>query len=298
MKSCWVSGFLAVGLCTSSFAQQSRITPPRNLTATGVSTSEIDLAWTDASNNETGFRVESATSSRGPWSLLVNTAPNAVSFADTGLVSATARFYRVRAFNATASSRFSNIASASTQSGGGTGNTNTVGYIGASVTADAIEGYFSVGGDNFWPSAGPAIGGGSISKWAANNGLYWQTFDQMRAQHPGTKIIWWELVTSQQNAADNFDNAVKVVTLLRQRIPDAVLYVSAQEDYSGGSVCDNSGADGPVRMQTVVDQLVAGGYALPGPVMGPLGPSQLRDECHADTAGKQLLGNQLRAFFD
>lgn len=291
---CVVVSLVMVGAVASA----QRILPPRNLTATGVSTSQINLAWVDASNNETGFRLERAAAAPGPWSLLATTAPNAISFADTGLPAAATRYYRVRAFNAAATSRFSNTASATTQSAGGTGSTNIVGYIGASVTVYAVDGYHQIGGDNLWPSVGPAYGGGSIAKWSMNGGQYWQTFDQMRARFPGTNIIWWELVTSQENPADNFDNAVKVVALLRQRMPDALLYVSAQEDYTLGHVCPNSGANGPARMQAVADQLVAGGYALPGPVMGPLSPSQMETDCHPNTDGQQLLGNQLRDFFD
>ena len=46
-----------------------------------------------------------------------------------------------------------------------------------------------------------------------------------------------------------------------------------------------------------VDQLVADGIALPGPVMGPLAEDETIDGCHANEAGMALMGEQLVDFF-
>jgi hypothetical protein len=282
---------------TTVDAQLSRLPAPRDLTATPVSVSQINLAWSEISTDEAGFRVERAAGSSGPWSQLARLGANVTNFSHTGLAAGTTVFYRVRAFRGRSVSAPSNVASATTQSGGG-GIAGPVGYIGASVTVYAIDGHRQVGGTSLWPSVGPDYGGGSISRWATDGNQYWNTFDELRAQFPQTKTIWWELVTQNQNSADNFDNALRVLALLRQRMPDAVIYVSAQEDYTDGHVCPNSGADGPARMQAVADQLVAGGHALPGPIMGPLRPDEMETDCHPNTAGQAVLGNQLRDFFD
>ena len=81
------------------------ISAPSALTATPATGNRIDLAWTDNSTNETGFRVERC-SGAGCTSFAqigANTAANAVAFADTfSLAAATSYSYRVRAFGATA----------------------------------------------------------------------------------------------------------------------------------------------------------------------------------------------------
>ncbi len=71
---------------------------PTNLTATGVAYNQINLTWTDNSNNENGFEIYRSTSGTGPF-LKVGVAPaNTTSFADsTGLSATTKYFYRIKA---------------------------------------------------------------------------------------------------------------------------------------------------------------------------------------------------------
>jgi hypothetical protein len=95
---------------------------PSNLAATAVSSSEIDLTWLDNSTNETGFKVERAASSTGPWTQIGTAGANALSYSDrAGLAAATPYWYRVRAYNTAGDSAYSNTATATTlpASGGG-----------------------------------------------------------------------------------------------------------------------------------------------------------------------------------
>jgi fibronectin type 3 domain-containing protein len=85
---------------------------PSALSATAASASQINLSWSDNSSNETGFKVERATSSAGPWGQIGTTA--AASYADTGLSGSTTYWYRVRAYNTAGNSGYSNTASATT----------------------------------------------------------------------------------------------------------------------------------------------------------------------------------------
>ncbi len=84
------------------------------LTASSMSSTQINLAWSDNSNNETGFRVERAAAATGPFSSLVALGANATSYTNTNLTASTTYYYRVIAFNASGSAAPSNVASATT----------------------------------------------------------------------------------------------------------------------------------------------------------------------------------------
>jgi titin len=86
---------------------------PANLAATPVSKSQINLAWADLANNETGFKIERSID--GISFTQVGTAgANVTSFASTGLQGNKKYYYRVRANNSNGDSAYSNIASART----------------------------------------------------------------------------------------------------------------------------------------------------------------------------------------
>ena len=88
---------------------------PSSLTATVISTSQINLAWKDNSGIETGFKIERKTGSGGTYAQIATTGANGVSYANTGLASGTTYYYRVRAYNAAGNSGYSNEAGATTK---------------------------------------------------------------------------------------------------------------------------------------------------------------------------------------
>src|SRR4029077_15043161 len=55
-----LGGDSAYSNTASATTQATQTVPaaPSNLTATAVSTSQVNLSWTDNSNNETGFKIE------------------------------------------------------------------------------------------------------------------------------------------------------------------------------------------------------------------------------------------------
>ena len=75
---------------------------PSGMTATAASSTQINLTWTDNSNNETAFKVERATDSgfTHNLTLVTTTAANVTSYSNTGLAANTTYYYRVRATNA------------------------------------------------------------------------------------------------------------------------------------------------------------------------------------------------------
>jgi hypothetical protein len=86
---------------------------PSNLTATAVSSTEIDLAWTDNSANETGFKIERSTNGTS-FTQIATVSANVGSYSNAGLTKNKTYYYRVRAYNAAGNSAYSNTASATT----------------------------------------------------------------------------------------------------------------------------------------------------------------------------------------
>jgi hypothetical protein len=86
---------------------------PAALNATTVSSSQINLTWTDNANNESGFKIEQSTDGTS-FTQIASVGSNAVSFSVTGLTASTTYFYRVASFNTAGNSTFSNTASATT----------------------------------------------------------------------------------------------------------------------------------------------------------------------------------------
>jgi hypothetical protein len=96
---------------------------PGNLITTAISSSQINLSWTDNSSNETGFKIERKTGS-GSFSQIATVSANTTTYNNTGLTPLTTYVYHVRAYNAVGDSGFSNEASATTlPSGGGVDTT-------------------------------------------------------------------------------------------------------------------------------------------------------------------------------
>ncbi len=87
---------------------------PASLTAAAMSDSRIDLAWSDNSAFENGFVIERKTGPSGSWAEVGSTGENVSSFSDIGLESGTSYYYRVRAYNATGNSGYTNEAGATT----------------------------------------------------------------------------------------------------------------------------------------------------------------------------------------
>lgn len=92
---------------------------PGGLTATAASSSAINLAWSDNSNNETGFDIERSTDNAN-WAALASLGSNIQSYTNTGLTASTSYYYRVRAKNSAGSSSYSNVANATTLPAGST----------------------------------------------------------------------------------------------------------------------------------------------------------------------------------
>ena len=86
---------------------------PTLTSAKAISKSQIDVKWTDNSNNVAVFKIERSTNNNF-WSEIATVAAGQTSFSNLGLARNTTYSYRVRAINAAGNSSYSNIATART----------------------------------------------------------------------------------------------------------------------------------------------------------------------------------------
>lgn len=133
------------------------IAPPSGLTATAVSSSQIDLSWADNSTNETGFEVERSTDGVN-FSRATTMAANVTRFSDLGRSAATTYTYRVRAIGAGVASSYSTAASATTGAiapPSGTWSLTDIGSVGLSGSNEANGNIITVrgAGADIWENA-------------------------------------------------------------------------------------------------------------------------------------------------
>lgn len=93
------------------------VTPPAapsGLNATAISSSQINLAWTDNANNEDGFKIERSADGVN-FTQIATALAGVTAYSDTGLAASTPYHYRVFAYNMAGNSAApSNVASATT----------------------------------------------------------------------------------------------------------------------------------------------------------------------------------------
>jgi len=81
---------------------------PTGLTATVISSTQIDLSWTDNSTGETGSIIERSDDSGVTWTEIARVGANVTSYNDTTVAEGTSYTYRVRAYNSGGSSGYAN----------------------------------------------------------------------------------------------------------------------------------------------------------------------------------------------
>lgn len=114
-----ISLAVALALSTCSKEEEPKNTAtapiaPSSLAAVAASSSQINLTWSDNSNNETGFRIERSPDNSN-WGEIATAGSSVTSYQNTGLTGSTTYYYRVRAYNAAGSSAYTSTVNATTQ---------------------------------------------------------------------------------------------------------------------------------------------------------------------------------------
>ena len=80
-----------------------------------VSSSQINLTWTDTSTNESGFRIERCSGTGcTAFAEIATVGANTRAYQNTGLTAGASYSYRVRAYNSAGNSAYSNTATTRT----------------------------------------------------------------------------------------------------------------------------------------------------------------------------------------
>ena len=91
-------GIILLTGCTKDDKAEVVPAPPENLTGEVISTTAINLTWTDRSANEIGFKIERKLEN-GTFEVIGTTATDITTFSDTGLIPGATYVYRVYSFN-------------------------------------------------------------------------------------------------------------------------------------------------------------------------------------------------------
>jgi hypothetical protein len=93
--------------------KDTKAAAPTALTATAVSQDQINLAWTDNSNNEDGFKIYRSTDGTN-YAAIKTVGINVRTYSNTGLTGNRKYYYKVYAYNTIGNSSASNVASDTT----------------------------------------------------------------------------------------------------------------------------------------------------------------------------------------
>jgi hypothetical protein len=183
---------------------------PVNLTATAVSSSQINLAWSDMSDNETGFRVDRSLDGI-TWSQVASLGSNVKSFSNTGLSASTNYSYRVYTYNSIGNSGYSNTASAITNAVPPPDATAPIVNISKPLDRATVSGMkvqiSATASDNVGVSSMSCAVDGAVLKTASGSAIScsWNTRKATKGSHT--------ITVTAKDAAGNAGTATSLITL-------------------------------------------------------------------------------------
>lgn len=176
------------------------------------------------------------------------------------------------------------------------GGPRTMGYLGCSMSVNVAEGYEMLGGERLWPPIG-AYNGQVVQNWANTNDNVWSAFEGAINQY-GTPSDVWVMLCIFDNQV-TLQEARTIVSNVRQRVPNANIYISGQPVYDDPNSCFLAGNGGPDKTDRIARE-AANDSSLNISFAGTLGPlagNENSDGCHANDAGRRVLGQQFIDWF-
>src|SRR5262249_43017627 len=105
---------------TASVAFGALPAAPSNLTATVISTNQVNLAWSNTATNATNEIVQRSANG-GSWNTVATLSGTATSYSDTSVSKGKTYSYRIYADNSFGNSAYSNVVTVTTSGIGGGG---------------------------------------------------------------------------------------------------------------------------------------------------------------------------------
>ena len=106
---CQTPANMRVGAKEYAFVGYQEAAPaaPTGLTTIAIGSTQVALAWTDNSTNETGFEIERSITPGNGYTVVHTTGPDETTYTDTGLTPTATYYYRVRALSTSGASVYS-----------------------------------------------------------------------------------------------------------------------------------------------------------------------------------------------
>lgn len=159
-------------------ATAATLAAPTALTATVASATQITLAWTDNTSYETQYSIERSPNGTSSWTVLGTVATNVTTTTNSGLTAGTAYYYRVRAYDSTNYSGYSNTANQTIRTivatAGANGAITPTGTVGV---ANGSNQTFTMTPNSGYKIASVTVDGSAV----ATNSTY--TFADVTANH-------------------------------------------------------------------------------------------------------------------
>ena len=215
-----IVSFGLLGACLPLAAVAQTIpNAPSNLVATALSPFQINLSWSDTSENESGFKIERSADGTN-FTQMAQVSPNIVSFRNGGLFPGATYYYRVRAYNGIGSN-YSNTTNANTPApcptavvGGGTndygqatppaGLSNVVAIAAGRYHSLALQSDGSIVGWGYYYYATPPAGLTGVVAIAAG------PYHSLALKNDGTVVGWGDDWAGQSTTPAGLSNVVAI----------------------------------------------------------------------------------------
>jgi hypothetical protein len=175
---------------------------------------------------------------------------------------------------------------------------NEDGYIGCSMTANTIDGYRALGATRFWPTPGYRIGGGILGRWSTDSSTWWAEYDQQISSFGPAATLVFMVCAGKAGAGVSNSIMSAALAVAEAKAEGAAIVVVGQPEYADGHLCRVLGNTLAQQETALAKVRSAVAHALSlgaesGPTLPDLGPTTTTDGCHANDAGKALLGQAL-----